>query len=65
LETKYFAALDWDLSRVIPHADLMFSVETTQYNLDPYAPTNAAPGYLPILPWDDERLIKLSVNVQW
>jgi hypothetical protein len=65
LETKYFAALDWDLSRIIPHADLLLSVETTQYNLSPYAPTNPPPGYLPILPWDDERLIKLSVDVKW
>ena len=65
LETKYYAALDWDLSRVIPHADLVFSVETTQYNLSVYAPTNPEPGYLPVLPWDDDRLIKLSVNVPW
>jgi hypothetical protein len=65
LETKYFAALDWDLSRVLPYADLTFSVEATEYNISLYAPTGKPPGYLPILPWNDDRLVKLSANVKW
>jgi hypothetical protein len=65
LETKYYAALDWDLRRFIPNADLMFSVEATQYNISVYHPSNPVPNHLPVLPWDDDRLVKLSVNIGW
>ncbi len=65
LETKYYGALDWDLSRFLPRADLALSIEATQYNISVYAPTGKPPGYLPILPWNNDRLVKLSVNVKW
>jgi hypothetical protein len=67
LETRYYASLDWDLNHVIPHAVLEFSVEATQYNLSMYHPANpaAATSYLPILPWDNDRLVTLSLNKWW
>ncbi|HET7535239.1 MAG TPA: hypothetical protein VFJ90_02210, partial [Candidatus Didemnitutus sp.] len=67
LETKYYAALQWDLSRFIPHGVLEFSIESTQYNLSGtvYHPANPSPGYLPILPWDDDRLLMLSIAKWW
>jgi len=65
LETKYHAGLDWDLSRFIPHADLEFSVEVTEYNISMYHPTGSPPGYLPILPWNDDRLIMFTFDKWW
>lgn len=65
LETKYLAALDWDLSEKIPGAALEFSVEFTRYNIAVYHPAGSPPGYLPVLPWDDDRLFKLSFDKWW
>ena len=65
LETKYNAALDWDFGSVISHSVLELSVELTEYNMAVYFPANKPPGYLPVVPWDDDRLIKLSLNKWW
>lgn len=65
LETKYFTALDWDISKTVPGAVLELSAEFTQYNMAVYHPAGSPPGYLPVVPWDDDRLFKLSFNKWW
>jgi hypothetical protein len=65
LERKYYTALDWDLGSALPHSVLELSIELTQYNMDVYFPIAKPPGYLPVVPWDEDRLIKLSLNKWW
>ncbi|MGL4475189.1 MAG: hypothetical protein ACRCT7_12180 [Shewanella sp.] len=45
---------------------LSLAIEHQQYNLDPYAKmaTNAA-GYVPILPWDQDTLVRLTLEMPW
>lgn len=65
LETKYYTALDWNLDSIVAHSTLEFSIEFTEYNMAVYHPAASPPGYLPVVPWDDDRLFKLSFNKWW
>ena len=56
LQKHYEAALRVKTDHWIKGGELALSAESNEYNLDVYA----RPGALPILPWDDDLLIRLS-----
>jgi len=55
LQTQYQAALHFDAGHWRKDSELMLSVDHYEYNLDPYQ----NPGALPILPWNDDFLVRL------
>jgi len=65
LENQYRVELNYALDRWMSHSALALSVEINEYNLDPYLPADATSSTLPILPWNDDRLVKLSFTRQW
>lgn len=65
LENRFSAELRCNVGHWHRDSYLSLSVEVNQYNLDPYSPSAATGPYLPILPWNDDRLTKLSFNTRW
>jgi hypothetical protein len=66
LESQYQAALrmdigDWMASRSMKHPELVLSADFYEYTLDVYNHPNA----LPILPWNDDLMIRLSFETNW
>jgi hypothetical protein len=58
LQTQYKAALRMDASHWMKGGELALSAEANEYNLDVYS----HPGALPVLPWDDDLLIRVSLT---
>jgi hypothetical protein len=66
LENQQSARVSYRLDSWKKNSLLVFSVEHTQYNLAPYPHTEAPPPtQTPILPWDDDLLMQLSVRMPW
>lgn len=66
LETRYQAALRWDASRWIGKGPmkqpaLVLSADYWRYNLEVYQ----HPGAPPILRWNDDMMIRLSLQAKW
>ncbi|PIW61944.1 hypothetical protein [Shewanella sp. CG12_big_fil_rev_8_21_14_0_65_47_15] len=66
LEDQYRFDLTYQTNFWAEHSQWVLSVEHTQYNLDHYAKVDVnSPEYLPILPWDNDTLVRLSLIVPW
>lgn len=66
LENQYRFELSYQTDFWRPNSVLMLSAEYTQYNLDHYAKVDVnSAEYLPILPWDSDTLVRLSLVVPW
>lgn len=68
LENKYVMAFTYNAKRWLEGSWfegglLVFDIEHTEYNLDPYdnRPKNY-PDYLPILPWDNDTFVRAYVD---
>lgn len=61
LQTQYKAALQVETGHWIRDGKLVLSAEFNEYNLDVYN----HPGALPILPWDDDLFIRVSLIKAW
>lgn len=61
LQSQYKAALRIDAGHWMKGGELVLSAESNEYNLDVYA----RPDALPILPWNDDLMIRLSFNTTW
>lgn len=62
LEDQYRFDLTYQTDFWAEHSQWVLNVEHTQYNLDHYAKSDMD---LPILPWDDDTLVRLSLMVPW
>lgn len=66
LENQYRLTLSYDTGYWEKGSQWLLYVEHTEYNLDPYAKVSVnSPGYLPILPWDNDTLVRFSLVVPW
>jgi hypothetical protein len=65
LEHRWSAELRCNVDHWHRDSFLSLSVEVNEYNLDPYTPASGPGPGLPILPWNDDRLTKLSFNTRW
>ncbi len=61
LQTVFKAALSMDTGDSRPGTRFVLSADYNHYNLDVYA----RPGLLPILPWDDDLIVRLSCSTRW
>lgn len=59
--TGYSAELHLDVDRLVKRGELVLSAEVNEYNLAVYQ-SAATP---PILPWDEDLLIKLAFVTAW
>lgn len=66
LENQYRLSLEYDSNGWIKDSVFTVSFERTVYNLDNFAymDTND-PAYVPILPWDEDMLIRAYIIVPW
>lgn len=66
LEDQYRFDLTYQTNFWAEHSQWVLDIEHTQYNLDHYAKVDVnSPDYLPILPWDNDTLVRLSLIVPW
>lgn len=66
LENRYSVALSYDSNSWVEDSVFIMSVEHTEYNLDPYAKVSLDdPDYLPILPWDNDTLVRVYIDMPW
>ncbi len=61
LQTTFKAAVRMDASDSRPGSGFELSADYNHYNLDVYA----RPDLLPILPWDDDLVVRLSFSTHW
>jgi len=69
LRHQYVAELRYNAENWLRDSELVIGVEGNFYNLEPYVPseyiTPQAGAYLPILPWDEDLLIRITFNTRW
>ncbi|AQS37928.1 hypothetical protein Sps_02776 [Shewanella psychrophila] len=66
LENRYSVALNYDSNTWVKGSLFVVSVEHTEYNLDPYAKVALDDSdYLPILPWDNDTLVRVYIDMPW
>ncbi|MEC4727485.1 hypothetical protein HWQ46_18225 [Shewanella sp. D64] len=66
LENQYGITLIYDSHSWVKDSYLILSVEYTEYNLEPYAKMSVDdPGYLAILPWNNDTLVRLYIDMPW
>ncbi|MCT7948042.1 hypothetical protein Q4Q49_18685 [Shewanella sp. SP1S1-7] len=66
LENQYRLELIYQTDFLGFGDQLVLYTEHTQYNLDNYAKMDVnSTGYLPILPWDNDTLVRLSLIIPW
>ena len=66
LERQYRFEMSYQTDFWYPSSQLVLSAEHTQYNLDHYAKVDVnSADYLPILPWDSDTLVRLSLVIPW
>jgi hypothetical protein len=61
LQTVFKVAVRMDADQSRKGSEFVLSADYNQYNLDVYS----HPDLLPILPWDDDLMIKLSFSTNW
>ncbi|PWF62994.1 hypothetical protein CBX96_12425 [Shewanella sp. BC20] len=66
LENQYRFSMSYDTDYWEKGSQWLLYVEHTEYNLDHYAKESVhSPDYLPILPWDNDTLVRFSLVVPW
>ncbi|QFU24303.1 hypothetical protein FM038_020555 [Shewanella eurypsychrophilus] len=66
LENRYGMVLSYDSNSWVEDSVFVMSVEHTEYNLDPYAKVPLDdPDYLPILPWNNDSLVRVYIDMPW
>ncbi|MGL4712414.1 MAG: hypothetical protein ACRCWP_07605, partial [Shewanella sp.] len=66
LENQYLFELSYQTDFWRPNSVLILSAEHTRYNLAHYAKVDVnSSEYVPILPWDSDTLLLLSLVVPW
>ncbi len=69
LENQYLIELRYDADHWFSDSELVLGIEGNHYNLLPYTPSYAIMPvsfvYLPILPWDDDVMVRLSFTTKW
>jgi hypothetical protein len=61
LHTQYAGELHVSADRWIEHSEIIVDAEVNEYNLDPYN----VPGAVPVLPWDDDLMIRVFFVKPW
>ncbi|MCH1929233.1 hypothetical protein L9G16_03495 [Shewanella sp. A25] len=66
LEDQYRFVMGYDTDFWAKNSQWQLYVEHTEYNLDHYAiGSTHSPDYVPILPWDNDTLVRFSLVVPW
>ncbi len=66
LENKYSAVFSYHSDSWIEDSEVKLSIEHSEYNLDPFDNRDKNDAdYLAILPWDNDTLVRIYVDMPW